>query len=203
MSMRTLPWHRGWALALRLVLVLVARPVGAATIEVPVPSLVRFYSGANQFGYYLQDTTLTIPGSPALIHSIAVRIHGSTEVGTYHCGATTGIPWATSMAIWLGGGFGSSTLASWSNGTVAGTIGATYPITLGAGKTWAGVTSNNTQLRLTAAAETDPTAWAGGPCGPDFPVPSWSLDECTVLIDADVPVPASPYSWGRLKAAYR
>src|SRR5690348_8568900 len=70
----------------------------AAVLEIPVPSLVRVYSGAAvPYGYFTQDTTLAIPGGPAVIHSISVRIHGAAEVGTFRCIDNSSHPWTTCM----------------------------------------------------------------------------------------------------------
>jgi hypothetical protein len=40
-------------------------------------------------------------------------------------------------------------------------------------------------------------------CYPQTPQPSMTIEGASILIDADIPVPARGASWGALKAIYR
>src|SRR5216684_2030608 len=77
----------------------------AAVVEIPLPSKLGQYPPPFLGILAMPDTTVIIPGHPVTIHSISLRVHGTTEVGVYDCGVYRGpTPWQTGIGAIFGSG---------------------------------------------------------------------------------------------------
>lgn len=175
-----------------------ARIAGAATFEIPLSGLLGRYGSG---GASMRTAAFTLPGAHPVINGISLRAHGVTEVGQLNCQQFGGLqPWPTDVEAWMDANPGRWTVEQFS-GTTAGAFGWTQAFFTNSvpAATWAFLDGGSGVVTMTGFAS------GGVPeCLPlTSPPPAVTLDEVTLLVDADFPVPTLPRSWGGVKAIYR
>lgn len=176
-----------------LLALLAARPIGAAVVEVPIPGLVGTY--VNQ----ARTATFHLPALPGSIHSVALRVHGTSTYGTYDCGGAFGqdtvqavtqinAEFDASPGIWAAG----------RNLFPPGEFGWTQSFGTQNAATWGFMLDGTAELWLSGSG-IDPYF----ECSLVGPPPTVTLDEVVLLVDGDFPTPAARPSWGRVKSMYR
>jgi hypothetical protein len=190
-----------------LVLVL-ARPGAATVLEVPLPELNGTYSCASPATASMCSnvTPIHLPAIPSVIHSVSLRVHGSTTFASYTCDgeyAPTTSPFNTGFDVELyetGGPSGFVWVASYTN-AAAGPIAYSQPfepVSISAPASW------------TFLLDGTATLWFGIQAVPGIlecflegPPDSTTVDEVTLLVDGEFPTGAAKFSWGQLKLLYR
>jgi len=197
--MRTIP------LLLLLGLVALPRIAVAVVIEIPLPELAGTYGEDPREGAHV--ATFHLPGPPAVVHAVSVRVRGTAEVGVLMClnddGSVRSIPWRaylwgetvdTPVRDWWFVAFE----ASGSEPPATGAFDWTGILQAGASATWAFLDDGAGTIELSAENAWDIPCWPG-----TTPPPRILMESVTVTVDADFAVPAPVTSWGRIKAAYR
>ena len=178
-----------------------AASAGAVVVEVPLPALQGTYDWSSPSSWS-RTAAFTLPSTPSVIHSVSIRLRGSTTVGQIDCdfgprpwgcmffsemiGAASG-GWVTdySQSAPAGGAF-ESTLAyeGWS-----------YPPSPPV--SWSFLSDGQGELSL-MLADTN-----GLMCAELTPPPIGTIEEATLLVDMDIAVATKPRSWGQIKRVYR
>lgn len=182
-------------------LALGAASAGAVIVEVPLPALQGTY-GWSSPSAGSRTAAFTLPHTPSVIHSVSIRLRGSTTVGQIDCdfgprvwgcmffsemiGAASG-GWVTdySQSAPSGGAF-ESTLAyeGWS-------FPPSPPVS------WSFLSDGQGELSL-MLTDTNPLM-----CAELTAPPNGVIEEATLIVDMDFAVAARPRSWGQVKLAYR
>lgn len=178
-----------------------AAPAAATVVEVPLSELAGTFS-CSEPAYTRCFATIAVhlPTIPSVIHSISLRVRGTTSLATVQCDTGAPHPQGTSIEADLYEPGQSSNLwyASHVN-EASGVVDYTQPFeAYPANNTWAFLLDGNAELHLTYVGfSAIPECLVVGPSD------STTLDEVTLLIDGEFPTPARRPSWGRLKQIYR
>ena len=187
--------------------VIVALPAAATVVEVPLPDLAGTYScnGPAGPGPCSGSLEVHLPAIPSVIHSVSLRVHGTTTFASYTCdgeyGPTAPTPFNTrfDVEIWDPGHTETLWIASRVN-PVDGTIDFTQPFKPGFlnGGSWDFLLDGTASLFFgIQAVPYIPECYLVG-LGD-----STTLDDVTLLVDGDFPTPVKGFSWGGLKVIYR
>jgi len=188
-------------------LLLVAAPAHSAVFAIPLPELVGTYPFGADSTQFVRTATFQLPGPPAAVHGASLHVRGTAQVGTYLCDlqVPTYTPWVTLVQAYIAENVQVS--AYWqvheyqtaTPGSFEWTVPFTWAAFPNAPSTWQSMLDGADTIGL----------W-GGPgfsaipeCYPQTPQPSMTIEEASIVIDADIPVPAHALSWGSLKAIYR
>jgi hypothetical protein len=193
----------GPVIGLALVL---ACPASATVIEVPVPELTGTYFCA-EFPYTgcYQSITVHIPATPSVIHSVSLRIRGTTTFASFSCDGPDGYGPARPVNTQFYAAFydpvpgGDYWFAEHTSAT-AGEVAYTQPFEPHPFRdvTWAFLLDGTATLDFTIFALP-----AISECILVGPGSSTTFDSVTLLVDGDFPTPAATSSWGLLKIIYR
>jgi hypothetical protein len=179
-------------------LCLVAHSAHATVIEIPLPGLLGNYpvSGSNDE----RTTTFQLPQTPTLIHGVSFRIAGTAVVGSVDCDEYgDNAPWPMDFLAEMQDATSNWWLAS-PHPYVRpdGAFGWTASFHSSDGATWGFLLDGEGEIIL-----------FGGPggliadCHQPWVIPSGSVTEAVLIIDAEFPVATEPSTWGRVKALYR
>ena len=185
--------------------VLAAKPTTAMVLAVPVPELLGNYSSApNQDPTnYFRQVTIHLPASPSVIHSVALRVHGTSSFAEYSCdgyggyGPPTPVP--TSIGAELTEASSDDWIAEHSN-LVSGEVSFTqaFSASIYSSGTWTFLLDGTANMNFVVyGIPAIPECYLVGPA--DLTV----LDEVTLLVDGEFPTPATTTSWGSVKSIYR
>jgi hypothetical protein len=182
----------GWMLFLSLL----APLAHAVVVEIPLPGLLGDYPLSESNG--TRTTTFHLPQAPSVIHSASFRISGTAVLGSANCDEFGDGSWAmeyfsdmkdASLKLWLS--------APHPPVIPSGPFGWTAPFSTSDGATWDFLMDGEGEISLYGA----PTALLGL-CQQGV-VPSGTVTEAVLIIDAEFPVATEPSTWGRIKALYR
>jgi hypothetical protein len=192
----------GIALALALVL---ASPSAAIVIEVPVAELTGTYScAAFPATGCFQTITIHLPAIPSVIHSVSLRVHGTTSFASFCCEGpcSNPSPVHTNFLLTLYDPVprGDYWYAEHTN-AAAGEVAYTQPFEPGLFRdmAWSFLLDGTATLDFSILA-IHPIPECNVLVGP---LDSTTLDRVTLLVDGEFPTPAATSSWGRLKIIYR
>jgi hypothetical protein len=188
-------------------LLLAAAPARSAVFEIQLPELVGTYPFGPDSTQFVRAATFHLPGTPAVVRGASLHLRGTAQVGTYLCDleVPTYQPWVTlvqaniqepvqTYAYWDLRTFQSST-----PGSFEWTVPLTWDAYPNAPSTWQSMLDGVDTISLWGG----PAYSAIPECYPQTPQPSMTIEGASILIDADIPVPARRASWGALKAIYR
>jgi hypothetical protein len=184
-----------------LLLLIFADPAGAAIYEIALPDLQGTYDPGTQNGA-TRTATFHLPGIPAVVRGATLHLVGTTGVGTVYCGASQ-YPWNTQTMGQMLDGPGKYWLAEADNPGVAGPFDTNTSFfgytASGPAPTWNFLSDGEGEITLNVGL---PPILLGG-CYTSWPPPTLDLTGAWILVDADIPTPASTRSWGAVKAIYR
>ena len=183
-----------------LLVLLVAPAAHAAVFEIPLPELAGTYPDVSTPTG--RSATFHLPGLPAVVHGVSLRLRGTTGVGIIRC-PSGDHPWVTQTEgdmpagvheLWSAGAFGPPAAGPFETIAPMEFISFSTPQVL---PNWAFLDDGVGTILL-----------SGGPAGTlldceDLDMPSLEVTEATLLVDADIPVPTAKTSWGRIKTIYR
>ena len=174
-------------------LLALAVPARADIYDIPLPDLIGTYPAVH-------DVTFHLPGHPAVVRGASLRLVGSTEVGTATC-FSGDLPWPTETYTAMVGNDFTYTAES-TNGNVPGPFESIIPFTafVPAGHTpptWDFLLDGEGSFTLYGNPVITTCEITSNP------PPSFTITGAWIRVDADIPTPAVPRSWGQLKAAYR
>jgi len=179
-------------------LCLFAQLAEAVVIEIPLPELLGSYPTGETDG--TRTATFHLPQAPSVIHGVSFRIAGTAVLGSADCdefGENAAWPMEyfsdmkdASLKLWLA--------APHPPVDPNGSFGWTAPFETSNGATWGFLMDGEGEVSLFGA----PTALVGG-CHEPWIVPSGSVTEAVLIVDAEFPVATEPSTWGKIKALYR
>jgi hypothetical protein len=185
-------------------LFLLAAPVAARAevFLVPLPGLTGTYDSG---GPVRRTVSFQLPGTPAVVRGVSLRVVGSSVVGQLNCSMAQDPihPWPAYIAGWMEDPPNSDWNAQPEMPIVSGPFDLTAPFLTAAifdhpAGTWGFLADGGDSLIVIAGPGQNALD-----CSPNSPVPTVSVAEAWLVIDADIPVPAGTRSWGQVKAIYR
>jgi hypothetical protein len=191
---------------LSALLLLGAVTSASATItEIPLPELVGQYPA----GFSGRTANFHLPGRPAVIRSVSLHARGTAEVGLLLCDLykPTSFPWYTRVAGWMEAAPGFGWSVEYPNSPGAPPMSGAFEWTVafipraysGPDTTsWYFLQDGEGSLTFNGDAEGYVLL-----CHEASPPPTVQIDEISLIIDADYPVPAVSNTWGQVKAIYR
>jgi len=181
-----------------LFLLVLSVPARAGVFTVPLPELHGTYPYATPTEPYGRTASFHLPGTPAVVRGASLHLVGTTEVGTLICGAYV-YPWPTETFAFMDDSPGHSWFAQALNPDVAGPFETRSEFVPYESPTWNFLLDGAGQITLSG----NPTATTLGGCYTEAPMPGLTVTGAWLEVDADIPTPTSPSSWGALKAIYR
>jgi hypothetical protein len=179
-----------------------ATSANAVVYEIPLPGLQGVYGEAS--GISERITTIHLPGPATAIHGASLRVRGTAEVGKMLCGVPqVEYPWPTQVEGMMIQSF--TPFRAWdayrAMPDTPGPFEWTAPyVTSGPNPaTWDFLLDGVGEARLIGG----PSGILLGGCFTTTPSPNVTIEEATLFIDADIPVPAEGATWGRIKSTYR
>lgn len=180
-------------------LCLVASLVHAEIVEISLPGLLGNYPLSESNG--TRTTTFQLPQMPSVIHGASFRIAGTAVLGSADCDEYgENADWPMEFFAYMT----DATLKLWLASpapppiTPDGSFAWTAPFHTFNAATWAFLLDGEGEISLRGA----PTALIGG-CHEPWVVPSGTVTEAVLIIDAEFPVAVESSTWGRIKALYR
>jgi len=188
-------------------LALVPAVASSDIFVIPLPGVAGLYGVGPAPAAGQRSTTFHLPGTPGVIRGASFHAVGTTVVGTLICddGPTpTQSPYPASLTVEM---LDAATNNGWDSEahmpTLSGALDSTAPFTTFGypghpGASWA----------FLAGGAGSITVYGGpGPallgCSPSGPLPTVTITQAWLLLDADIPVAAHGASWGAVKAIYR
>ncbi len=169
---------------------------GATIVEVPLPNLRGSYGN-----WSTRIATFTLPNPPTVVHGASIRIRGISQVRWMECGYWTNGPFLepVQFEVRLGD---DTDLLSWTGWDLSpkesGEFELTIPLEPFRDATWDFLNDAKAEVRVIAV---------GCPivdlCWPLTECSSADITEGTLLLDAEIPIPVEPSTWGRVKALFR
>jgi hypothetical protein len=168
---------------------------GAEVIEVPLPALHGIY---KEGGTTVRTAAFHLDPPPMVVHAAWIRLSGDATGGTTECEGGGTNPWpfdfsaammdSTTGGFWLAGG--------WTSGET-GRFDMTDGFSPLFGAGWGFLRDGYGEVELSGV----PSPLVGM-CWPVTPPPEAIVEEAVLIIDAAIPVPAEPTTWGSIKALY-
>jgi len=178
-------------------LCLFAPAVHAVVVEIPLPGLLGNYPLSETNG--TRTTTVHLPQAPSVIHSVSFRIAGTAVLGSVTCDEFGNGAWAMDYFADMKDQSLKLLLAAPHPPVVPdGPFGWTAPFETTDGATWDFLLDGEGEISLTGAP-----ALLIGLCHEPWVVPSGTVTEAVLIIDAEFPVATEPSTWGKIKALYR
>jgi hypothetical protein len=175
----------------------------AEIVEVPLPEFNGDYPGEGII--VPRVVSFQLERVPTVVHGASIRLAGETDVGQLFCsgaGLDGYHSWPFNFYAILRD---SVSGGSWKADTYAALDqGGPFEITIdfkarsGPTPTWSFLLDGESDIELT-----------GGPvgyvavCSALTPPPSAVINEATLLIDGDFPIPVEQSTWGRVKAVFK
>lgn len=184
------------ATAVFLTVGLLAAVAHATVIEIPLPGLLGLYPLDES--HATRTVTVVLPQIPTVIHGASFRIAGTAVLGSADCDEF-GDNAAWSMEFYAHMQAGTWIASPTPPGSPDGPFGWTAafrPVPSTA--TWDFLMDGEGEIRLYGA----PT-FLLGLCHQPYVVPSGTVTEAVLIVDAEFPVSIEASTWGAIKALYR
>lgn len=181
-----------------------ATPARSDVFVISLPELQGTYPHYASPTVSGRTATIHMPGIPAVVRGASLHLVGTTEVGTVYCDDTPGsqYPWTTGTTTYMLDGPQKYWLSESENPSVAGPFDTNKPFfrytPSGPQPTWNFLLDGEDTIHLDGGP--GPTLLG---CSTSNPPPTFTVTGAWIEVDADIPTPAAPTSWGAVKATYR
>lgn len=178
-------------------LVVMAVPVRAILIEIPLPGLHGTYPVTAQ--NYERRVTFRMIDPPAAIHGAWFTVAGTTGVGVIECDGVQ-YEWPTMLYAYMEDTFAHIWIADEPMPFTAGEFGWTAAFTPSPpiGTTWNFLLDGTADIVLSGG----PSGYIGI-CSEVSAPPTLTVTSATLILDVDIPIRTEPSTWGKIKALYR